>query len=207
MRVEVWADLVCPFCYLGEHRLARAIAASPSPTDVVVERRAFELDPSLPPGSERSQLEMLTSKYRMTEAAVVAMQRRLEATAAADGLTMRLVDGRTGSTRAAHELLAHARTQGRELEARARLYRAHFVEQRSIFSADALLPLAADAGLDVDECAAALASGAHTDEVRRDQARARRLGVEGVPYFLIDGARVIGGAQPLDVFTAALAAG
>ncbi len=205
MRVELWADLVCPFCYLGEHRLARAIAGAPSP--VTVEHRAFELDPSLPSGHERSQLEMLTTKYRMSEAQVVAMQRRLEATAAADGLMMRLVGGRTGSTREAHELLAHARLRGRGVEARERLYRAHFVEQRSIFSVEALLPLAVEAGLDADDCAAALASGTHTEQVRDDEARARQLGVTGVPYFLLDGARVIGGAQPLEVFSAALAAG
>ncbi|MCC6644615.1 MAG: DsbA family oxidoreductase [Polyangiaceae bacterium] len=204
MRIELWADLVCPYCRLGERRLEQAIARSPSPGAVEVTPHAFELDPSLPLGSEQTQLEMLTAKYGMTEAAVVTMQRRIEATAAAEGLTLRLVGGRTGSTRLAHQLLAHARERGRAAALRERLYRAQFEEQRSIFSADALLPLADEIGLDVDEAAAALSSGAHEEEVRRDQARARQLGVTGVPFFLLDGARVIGGAQAPAVFDAAL---
>lgn len=205
MRVELWADLVCPFCYLGQRRLQRAIAGSASPADVIVEHRAFELDPSAPVGREQPQLDVLMSKYRMTEPAVVAMQRRVEATAAAEGLTMRLVGGRTGNTALAHQLLAHAKRRGGSGPLEARLYRAHFEEQRSIFTVDALLALADEVGLDVDACAAALASGEHAAEVRADEARARELGVTGVPFFLFDGARVIGGAQPLEVFASALA--
>lgn len=205
MQIDIWSDIVCPWCYLGKRRFEKAVAAFGGRDDVHVSHRSFQLDPSRVKGETSSRRAMLQSKYRLSEDQVRAMDQKMEQMAAAEGLEYHLTDaGLTGNTLDAHQLVHLAESHGREDEMIERLYKAYFTEQRSIFDLDSLLALANDQGFDTQEVREALEAGRYVDDVRRDLNEARSLGVNGVPFFVIDGRYGISGAQATDVFTNAL---
>jgi predicted DsbA family dithiol-disulfide isomerase len=205
VRIEVWADLVCPWCYLGKRRLERALEAFPHRAEVEVVHRAFELDPTRPPGQTFDRLESLASKYGLTAARARTLEEEMERRAAADGLELHLVGGAVGNTFDAHRVVHLAREAGREDAALERLYRAHFTEGLSIFTRAALAALAGEVGLDPAAIARALAGDAAVDAVRGEARLAGELGVTGVPFFVLDGRWAVSGAQPRELFEAALA--
>jgi predicted DsbA family dithiol-disulfide isomerase len=205
MHVDIWSDIVCPWCYLGKRRFEKAVAAFNGRDDVHVSHRSFQLDPTRAKGETSNRRAMLQSKYRLSEDQVRAMDQRMEQTAAADGLEYHLTDaGLTGNTLDAHQLVHLAASHGREDEMIERLYKAYFTEQRSIFDLDSLISLATDQGLDTEEVRKALVAGRYVEDVMRDSNEARSLGVTGVPFFVIDGRYGISGAQATDVFSRAL---
>ncbi len=204
MKVEIWSDVICPWCGLGQHRLDRALAAFPRREAVEVVHRSFLLDPDAGPGV-RPVRESLARKYRLDDAQLDATFARIESLAAADGLTPYHVgENVTGNTRLAHELLALASARGLEEVAWKRLYRAYFGERRSIFDLDSLVALGQDVGLDPEEVRAALADGRYRARVDADDREARALGATGVPFVVIDRRYGVAGAQPTEVFLQAL---
>ncbi len=205
LHIEVWADLVCPWCYLGKRRLERALAAFLHRDRVQVVHRAFELDPSRPPGQTFDRLEALASKYGLTLERARAMEEEMERRAAADGLEYHLVPGVVGNTFDAHRVVHLAREAGREGAALERLYRAHFTEGRSIFDAASLAALAGEVGLDRGAVVEALAGRAFAAPVQAEERRARELGITGVPFFVLDGRWAVSGAQPAELLAKALA--
>jgi predicted DsbA family dithiol-disulfide isomerase len=204
MRVEIWSDVVCPWCYLGRRRFEQALGQFAHRGDVEVTYRSFELDPDAPKGATTPTTELLGSKYGMSAQRASEMQRQMEERAAADGLTFLMEDLRSGNTRDAHRLLHLAKARGRQEELAERLHRAYFTEQSSIFDHTALTGLAEQAGLDADEAARVLASEEYEPEVDTDEAMAHALGVTGVPFFVIDRRSGISGAQPAEVITQVL---
>lgn len=203
MRVDIWSDLVCPWCYLGKRRFERALSGVSATTSVEVVHRSFQLDPSLPVGQSLPVRDMLMRKYRMTEVDVAASQNHLEQLAAAEGLEYHLAESRTGNTMAAHRLVHLGRERGIQDAVIERLFRAHFTENRSLFDEDALAALGTEAGLgDVHDF---LRGSAYEHEVIADHRKAHELGARGVPFFVIDGRYGVSGAQSVDVFSAALA--
>jgi predicted DsbA family dithiol-disulfide isomerase len=204
MRVEIWSDIVCPWCYIGKRRFERALPTFAGRGDVEVVHRAFQLNPQAPRDRTTSRAERLKAKYGWSDAQTTAMNARLEQLAAAEGLEYHLAGGVTGNTFDAHRVVHFARGAGREDAALERLYRAYFTEQRSIFDRPALVELAADAGLDRDEIRAALDSDAYADAVAEDLREAAALGVRGVPFFVFDNKYGVSGAQSVDVFVEAL---
>jgi predicted DsbA family dithiol-disulfide isomerase len=204
MRVDIWSDIVCPWCYIGKRRLEHARAAFPNRTRVEVRHRAFQLNPGAPKGQTSSRRAHLMGKYGWSEAQAEAMDTRMERLAAADGLEYRLGGGVTGNTFDAHRLVHLARDRGREDETLERLYRAYFTEQRSIFDGESLLALAVDAGLDGAEVRRMLESDAYAAAVAEDIREAAALRVSGVPFLVIDNQYAVSGAQSVDVFTEAL---
>src|SRR5262245_19519574 len=138
MRIDIWSDLVCPWCYLGKRRFEKALSiASPgSPVEVV--HRSFQLDPSMPKGRPMRSRDMLMRKYRMGEQEVVVAQTHLEELAAAEGLEYHLADSDTGNTMDAHRLVHLGREQGIQDAVIERLFRAHFTENRSLFERESL---------------------------------------------------------------------
>ena len=205
MRVDIWSDIVCPWCYLGKRRFEKALAAFEGSDEVRVAHRSFQLDPTRVKGETPSRRAMLQSKYRLSEEQVRTMDLKMEQMAAAEGLEYHLTDaGLTGNTLDAHQLVHLAATHGREDEMIERLYKAYFTEQRSVFDIDSLQALATDEGLAAAEVREALEGGRYVDDVRRDLNEARSLGVTGVPIFVIDGRYGISGAQATDVFSRAL---
>jgi predicted DsbA family dithiol-disulfide isomerase len=204
MRVEIWSDVVCPWCYLGKRRFEKALDGFSHADEVEVVYRSFELDPSAPADDLSPVVDVLASKYGMTAQQAQDAQRQMEQRAAEDGLTFRMSGLRRGNTRDAHRLLHLAKARGRQAELIERLHRAYFTDQGSIFDHASLTALAAGAGLDPDEAAKVLASGEYGDEVSQDEMTASALGATGVPFFVIDRRYGISGAQPAETITSAL---
>jgi predicted DsbA family dithiol-disulfide isomerase len=201
MEVEIWSDVVCPWCYLGKKRFEQALASFEHRDKVQVTYRSFELDPAAPPGVTSPTVEMLAQKYGMSADQAEQAQRQMEQRAAAVGLTFRMSGLRTGSTRDAHRLLQLAKASGRQDQLMERLQRAYFTEHDSIFDHDALTRLSTEAGLDREEVTDVLTSDRYSDHVDTDEAMARVLGATGVPLFMVDRRYGISGAQPPETIT------
>ncbi len=204
MQVEIWSDVVCPWCYLGKRRFEQALSEFGHSGDVQVVYRSFELDPAAPTGTTTPTVELLADKYGMSPAQASQAQREMEERAAGDGLTFRMEGLRRGSTRDAHRLTQLAKDRGRQAEMVERLHRAYFTEEDSVFDHEALTRLSVEVGLDRDEVAEVLASDAYGDQVDTDEAMARAIGATGVPLFVIDRKYGISGAQPAGTITQVL---
>jgi predicted DsbA family dithiol-disulfide isomerase len=195
VKIEIWSDVICPWCGIGQHRLEQAVAQVGG--DIEVVHRSFQLDPRHPDAT-RPTRELLEQKYRMSPAQAQASFARVEGIAKEDGIVPYIVgENRVGNTRLAHELLAYASTQGQEAAAWKAIYRAYFGEARSIFDVEALVALAGEIGLDVEEARVALNDGRFTQRIVDDQREAAELGATGVPFIVIDRRVGIAGAQPV----------
>jgi predicted DsbA family dithiol-disulfide isomerase len=204
MRVEIWSDVVCPWCYLGKRRFEQALAGFSHRDDVNVTYRSFELDPAAPAGATVPTVQLLASKYGMTPDQAEDAQRQMEQRAAADGLTFRMENLRSGNTRDAHRLVQLAGVKGKQAELVEALHRAYFTEQDSVFDHESLARIAAGAGLDPAEVDKVLTTDQFADEVIEDETTATSLGATGVPFFVIDRRYGISGAQPADTIARAL---
>ena len=204
MDVQIWSDIVCPWCYVGKRRFESALAAFSHAEDIRVTHRSFQLDPSSPRGETTDRRQMLMRKYGWSDAQADEMDARMTQIAAIEGLDYHLDGGVTGNTLDAHQIVHLAKALGRQDEVLERLYRAHFTERRSIFEPASLAALAADAGLDAEEARRVLRDDVYAAAVAADVSEARRLGINGVPFFVLDGRFGVSGAQPVDTFIAAL---
>jgi predicted DsbA family dithiol-disulfide isomerase len=199
MNIEIWSDVVCPWCYIGKRRLDRALEAFGHAGDVTVTYRSFELDPAAPAERAGSHAEHLAHKYGMTVEEAERSGRQMTERAAAEGLEFRFDLLRGGNTFDAHRLLHLAREHGLQPEMKERLLRATFTEGLAIADAGTLVRLAADAGIPAAEAEAVLAGDAYADAVRADELQAARYGITGVPFFVADGKFAVRGAQPAEV--------
>lgn len=206
LRVDVWSDIACPWCYVGKRRLERALAEFPHRDGVEVVWRAFELDASAPrdPGPTPSYAARLAQKYGSSVPEAEMMLQGMTATAAADGLDFHFERIRPGNTFDAHRLLHLAHARGLQGALKERLFRAYFSEGEPIGDPDALARLAGEVGLAPDEVAAVLAGDAYAREVRADEQEARRLDIRGVPFFVFAGRHAVSGAHPSEALLAAL---
>ena len=204
MKVEIWSDVVCPWCYIGKRRFEAALAGFEHRDDVTVTWRSFELDPGAPASAVGDPLDRLATKYGMSRADAQAAQARVTANAAAEGLDFHLDRARSGNTFDAQRLIHHALSTGRQDQMKERLMAAYFVEGRPIGDREVLVELATEVGLDEATVREVLASGAFGDAVRHDEQEARQLRVTGVPFFVIDRAYGISGAQPAELIASAL---
>ncbi|MER8006291.1 DsbA family oxidoreductase [Streptomyces sp. NPDC094149] len=207
MKVEIWSDIACPWCYVGKARFEKALAAFPHRDRVEVVHRSFELDPGRAKGDVQPVIAMLTKKYGMSEAQAQAGEENLGAQAAAEGLEYRTRDRDHGNTFDMHRLLHLAKEQGKQDELIQVLYKANFAEERSVFSEgeERLVELAVAAGLAAEDARKVLTDPtAYADDVRADEREAAELGANGVPFFVLDRKYGVSGAQPAEVFTQAL---
>ncbi|GAA1509760.1 DsbA family oxidoreductase [Streptomyces albidochromogenes] len=205
MRVEIWSDIACPWCYIGKARFEKGLAAFPHRDAIEVVHRSFELDPASPKGVIEPVTGMLARKYGRTHDEALAMERQVASHAHAEGLAYEAEGRDHGNTFDIHRLLHLARARGRHDELLDLAYRANFAEERSVFDARVLLDLAVEAGLDPEEARAVLEDeSAYADEVRADEREAAELGASAVPFFVLDRRYGISGGQPAEVFTRAL---
>ncbi|MDX3373798.1 DsbA family oxidoreductase [Streptomyces cyaneofuscatus] len=205
MRVEIWSDIACPWCYIGKVRFEKGLAEFAHRDQVEVVHRSFELEPGRAKGKTEQVIDVLVAKYGRTREEAAAMVADVAANAQAEGLGYRSEGQETGSTFDIHRLLHLAKARGRQDELLTLAYRANFAEERSVFDEDVLLALAAEAGLDADEARAVLADPeAYADEVRADEREASELGANAVPFFVLDRRYGISGGQPSEVFVQAL---
>ncbi|WP_149260650.1 DsbA family oxidoreductase [Actinomadura sp. K4S16] len=204
MRVEIWADVVCPWCYLGKRHFERALEGFQHRDQVEVVYRAFQLDPSFPQGETVDVADMLAEKYGMTRAEAVEKNREMEQRAAAAGLEYRLEGRRAGNTLDAHRLVHLAGRRGVQGAVVEALFKAYFTDGRPVFDRDTLVDIVAEAGLDPAEAREVLASGEFASEVDAEQRAARDIGANGVPFFVIDRRYGVSGAQPTETFAQVL---
>jgi len=198
MQIEVWSDVVCPWCYIGKRRLETALERFPHRDQVEVVWRSFQLDPSIPEGHTEPTLPALAAKYGSTVEQMAGQMERVQDIAAGEGLDYHLADGVSGNTLRAHELIHLAAERGLGGAMKERLLHAHFEEQRSVFDVDALVALAVEVGLDEAEARAALTDRRFLPAVREDIDTARALGATGVPFFVVDRTYGAAGAQPAE---------
>ncbi|MBA3654288.1 MAG: DsbA family oxidoreductase [Actinobacteria bacterium] len=199
MKIEVWSDVVCPWCYVGKRNIEAALAGFPHAAEVEVEWKAYELNPTAPAERPGSYVERIAAKYGVPVGEARARMARIISVGAAAGIDFRFESVRPGNTFDAHRLLRHAATLGRQSEVKERLFAATFTEGRPVGVRETLLEVAAESGMDVDEARRMLESRAHADAVRADEAEGMELGVQGVPFFVFDRRVAVGGAQPPEV--------
>ncbi|MFQ6853839.1 DsbA family oxidoreductase [Streptomyces sp. 35M1] len=205
MRVEIWSDIACPWCYIGKARFEKGLAEFAHRDEVEVVHRSFELDPSRAKGDTALVIDMLAEKYGRSREEAAAMEADVAANAQSEGLGYRTEGRDHGNTFDIHRLLHLAKARGRQDELLTLAYRANFAEERSVFDAEVLVALAEEAGLDADEARAVLADpAAYADDVRTDEREAAELGANAVPFFVLDRRYGISGGQPSEVFVQAL---
>ena len=196
MQVEVWSDVVCPWCYVGKRNLESALGQFAHAAEVELVWRSFQLDPDAEHGPGEPTAAALARKLSRTPAEVAQMQAQLTETAASAGLEYHLADTRSGNTADAHRLLHLARERGLQGRLKERLLAAYFTEGQELYSQEALVRLAGEAGLDGDEVMRVLAGTDYAQAVQSDVDLGRSFGITGVPFFVVDRTYGVSGAQP-----------
>jgi len=200
--IDIWSDVVCPFCYLGSRQLALALDAFEHRDHVVVHHRAFELDPHTPTDLTTPLTQLVADKYAMPVERAEALHQRLEREALELGMTWSMATAKPTNTFDAHRLTALATTQGLGDEMSQRLFAAYFCEGRRVSDHDCLDELARDVG--VSDSSSLWVTDDFSLDVRADEAAAQEFGVTGVPAILIDNSFMVLGAQGVDSMTDAL---
>ena len=199
MRIEVWSDVVCPWCFIGKRRLERALAASPDAEGAEIVHRAFQLDPGAVTMGQRT-VDVLSTKYGLDPAGAERMMNQVSEVASSEGLQYRLTETTSGNTSAAHQVLLWAQAQGAGQELLEQVFSGYFEQAQPIFSVDDLSPFILGVGLDPEGAREMVTAGSYLADVKSDQAQARELGATGVPFFVFDGKYGLSGAQPFETF-------
>jgi len=206
--VDIWSDIACPWCYIGKRKFERGLEAfrlaHPEAPEVSLEYRSFELSPDTPEDYRGGEAAFLAEHKGIPEAQAQQMLENVTAIAASVGLDYHFETVRHVKTVTAHQALHHAKTEGLQLELKERLLRAYFVEGCDLADPAVIASLAAEVGLDETGTAQALAEQRHLGDVQSDIAQAREYGINGVPFFVLDGRYGVSGAQEPQAFTEVL---
>ena len=203
MRVDIWSDVVCPWCYIGKARFEQALSDFTHRDEVEVVFRSFELDPDYPKDERETAVSMLIRKYGIPEAQARAADARVAGLAAAEGLGFDS-GRRVGNTFDTHRVTHLGREKGVQQELITAVNEAYFAQGRKVFDREVITEVAAGAGLSASAVRDVLDGDAYADAVRQDELEARQLGISGVPFFVFDMALGVSGAQPAETFTSAL---
>ena len=204
MHIEIWSDVICPWCYIGKRRFEKALEQFGQHEDINVIWRSFELDQNAPQHYPGTLEERLASKYGVSLQEAAAMNARVTSVAKEAGLEYRLANARPGNTFDAHRLLHYATSKGLGDQAAECIMQAYFSESLPVGDRVALAALAPKFGIAEAEAIKMLESDDYSDAVRADELRAAEFGVAGVPFFVFDEKSGISGAQPVEVFVEAL---
>jgi predicted DsbA family dithiol-disulfide isomerase len=203
MRVDIWSDVICPFCYVGKARFEKALSSFDHRDEVEVVYHSFELDPGYPKDSTETTFAMLRKKYGMSEADARAAESRVAAMAEAEGLGFQS-ERPVGNTFDLHRVLHLGLAEGVQAQLLDAVNEAYFAQGRQVFDRDVIEEIAAKTGLDAAAAGDVIDGDGYADDVRRDELQARELGVSGVPFFVFDMALGVSGAQPTEMFASAL---
>ena len=207
MQVDIWSDVVCPWCYIGKRRFEAALASFAHAEEIDITWRSFELDPTAPPERTGDYASRLARKYGMSEERAMATLHHMTDVAAEEGLELDFARTRAGNTFDAHRVIHLALARGGpslQGVVKERLLRAYFTDGEPIGDRSTLVRLAGEVGLDRTEVEAMLDGDAFADHVRADEAAAEELDITGVPFFLVDRKFAVSGAQSVEVFTRVL---
>jgi len=200
MRIEIWSDVVCPWCYIGKRRLESALADFPHRDQVEIVWRSYQLDPGAPTVPTETAREMLGRKYGMSPAQAAEAQNRVIYQAAEEGMAWKHEDSMHLNTRDAHRLIHLAAEEGKQGEAKEALLHAYFGEAAVVSDHDVLRRIAGEIGLDPARVDAVLGSDEFDADVEADIAQAAAYGATGVPFFVVDQRYGVSGAQPAELF-------
>ncbi len=197
MKVEIWSDIMCPFCYIGKRHFEEALKQFPEADKIEIEWHSFQLDPNLPkPASDQNVYEYLAQRKGMSVEQSKAMHQNVVQMAQAAGLNYDFDKTVVANSFDAHRLIQFAKTKNKGDEAEEVLFKAYFTEGKNMCDTNTLLQLAKDIGLDESETKTILNSNAFSAEVKKDIEIASQIGVNGVPFFVFDRKYAVSGAQP-----------
>lgn len=202
VKVDVWSDIACPWCFIGKRRFEQAVARFEG--EVEVEFHSFELSPDTPVGYAGSTTEFLARHKGMAPAQVEQMLAQVTGIAEGEGLHYDFDAVRHTNTVLAHQALHHAKAHGREAELKERLLAAYFEQGLDLGQVDVVVELGTEVGLDADALRRDLEAGTYVDAVRADEAQAASYGINGVPFYVLDGRYGVSGAQSPETFLSAL---
>ncbi|MFY0255757.1 DsbA family oxidoreductase [Chitinophaga sp. 30R24] len=204
MKVEIWSDIMCPFCYIGKRRFEAALEQFPDKGHITVEWKSFQLNPSLKSQPGKNVYDYVAELKGQSREWSVAMHEQLAGTAREVGLTYNFDKAVIANSFDAHRLIQLAKKHQLGDAAEERLFIAYFTEGKDVSNQETLLELGVELGLDRAEVSAALASGEYATAVNQDGHEAEQLGIRGVPFFVLDRKYGVSGAQPVEAFTQAL---
>jgi predicted DsbA family dithiol-disulfide isomerase len=205
MKIEIWSDVACPWCYIGKRRFEAALAGFEHRDSVEVKWRSYQLDPTLPEHYDGTELDYLSSRKGMPRQQVSQMFEHVTEQAKAEGLNYRFDAVVVANSFTAHRLIHLAAAHGKQDEAKERLLSDHFEHGRDIGSREYLTSLALDLGISAEKAEELFTTDKYADDVRLDVSEGQALGISGVPFFVIDRKFGLSGAQPTATFAAALA--
>ncbi|ULH14580.1 DsbA family oxidoreductase [Deinococcus sp. KNUC1210] len=204
LQVDIWSDIACPWCYVGKRRFEQALAKFPQRGEVDVVWHSFELDPAAQSHASLNMRDILAKKYGRSQEQAQQMLDSMTQTADAEGLTYHFDRLQVANTFQAHQLLHLAAEHGRQAALKERLLHAHFSEGLNVDDPETLITLAAEVGLDSALIRRALEQQTYAEAVRQDEAQAQRYGIQGVPFFVLDGTYGVSGAQSPETLLNAL---
>ncbi|MCC6460297.1 MAG: DsbA family oxidoreductase [Saprospiraceae bacterium] len=204
MTIEIWSDIMCPFCYIGKRKLEAALEQFEGKNEVEIVWRSFQLDPDMENRPHQDLFDYLAERKGQTRAWSIQAHEQVSQAARAVGLEYNFDKAVPANSFDAHQLIQLAKRSGRGDAAEERLFRAYFTEGKNVSDPVVLAALGADIGLEGEEVLEVLRSGAMADAVRKDMDEARRLELRGVPFFVFNRAYAVSGAQPVEVFLQAL---
>ncbi|GLF81687.1 MULTISPECIES: DsbA family oxidoreductase [Bacillus] len=204
MKVQIWSDIACPFCYIGKKQLETALEQFPEKDQVEIEFKSFELDPHAPAQVDHDVHDMLVKKYGMSRSQAMAMNEQVKQAGKEKGIDFQFDPLVLTNTFDAHRLAQYAGQMGKGDFVMGELFQAYFTDGKHVGDRQTLLQIAEKAGLDEKEVQQVLGSEAFADHVRKDEQEARQLGINAVPFFLINDKYSVAGAQPADTFLGAL---
>lgn len=204
MKVEIWSDVVCPFCYIGKRKFESALGQFAHRDDVQIEWKSFELTPDFQPLPGESIHASLAKKKGVPEAEGRRMNDHMTLIAKEVGLSYDFDNTIPANTFLAHQLIHFAAHHGQQGAMKERLFAAYYLEGQNVGEIDTLARLAAEIGLDAEAARHALLASTYANEVRRDEYEAQQIQVRGVPFFVFDDKYAVSGAQPSEVFAEVL---
>lgn len=204
MKIEIWSDIVCPFCYIGKRRLEKALQDFPGRDKVEIEWKSFQLDPAMDNSEGLSVHQYLARRKGVSEEEARRMNAAMAAMAADLGLEYNFDKGIINNTMNAHRLLHFAREKGVQSHLKERIFRAYYTEGLDTADEDTLVELAQSVGLDGTEARRVLQSDEYREEVLADQQLAEAYRIQGVPFYIFNGKYGVSGAQAPEVFSQVL---
>ncbi len=204
MKVEIWSDVMCPFCYIGKRKFEKALEQFPRKDEVEIVWKSFQLDPNLKTDAKTTINQMLADKKGWSLEYAQEMNNHVSKIAKAVGLDYNLNEAIVANSFDAHRFSHLAKKHHLQNEAEERLFKAYFTEGKNTADHNTIIQLGVDIGMDASEIKQMLESNEYADEVRNDLQEAQQVGVRGVPFFLINRKYAISGAQESSTFLESL---
>lgn len=204
MKVEIWSDIMCPFCYIGKHNFEQALEKLPFKDEVEIEWKSFQLDPTLDLLETKTTVEYFKEKKGFPDAQAQQMIGQVAQMGKMSGIDFNFEKALITNTFSAHKFLHLSKKHNKSSEAEEALFEAHFLEGKNVGDLEVLVSIAEKLGINQEEARQSLSSDQFDNEVKQDITEAKNNGISGVPFFILNGKYAVSGAQPVEAFEEAL---